>query len=270
MIFLCPFTMCGCLYPYAGYSGKYPYTYTEACYSLPFSSGRQVAISEQVDPVIDLIEEDRYGRKLFCYYEDQACNVYNSDNSWEGRYILSLLICQKSDDENVYYYPDCNYYSVHIPYTGYFYTENFPEPLSYFKEEEIESFKEQNDWDKEFHEEKCIKQKLITDKESDEIDQTSKDEIQKGIMKTDGIDPFDFHEFASCVNLCSDEFGRKIYCFEFRGRNRGYYYCIGVFNPDMTFDKDTFARQIYPPFNCQKDIKELKELNHWSEALITA
>ncbi len=137
LLLILPVILCGCQTPYDGYKGEYTWAYTEACYSLLFAQGSGEDPDKHYDPIIDIIEEDEYGRKMFCYYEWQTC--YISD---EEKVILSLLICQKSDESYAYFYPDVNLYSAFTEkdeqIRGY---EHVPDPLSEFKEEEIRTFK---------------------------------------------------------------------------------------------------------------------------------
>ena len=256
-LLFCSVQLCGCS-DYKEYEGEYKDLYTEACYSLICHEG--FLRSEDIhQSAIDLIEEDNYGRKLFSYYEEQWYSTADGQ-----KYILSLLICQKSDDDYVYYYPDINYYSVTTQYINVgHYDSHRPthvsDPLSKFKEEEIYAIKMKNDWNKEFREEKCIREKIITNKKEIEIDKTLLDGICNDILSKE-----DYSHLASYRFLCEDEYGRKIYGFNLIVRSREYHrYFAVILNPDMTYDRQTFSVEIYGPFNCQNELQELKLKNNW-------
>ncbi len=256
-LLLCSMLLCGCSF-YKEYEGEYSDLYTEACCSLVFSNG--FLRSESVhQSAIDLIEEDDYGRKLFSYYEKQ---LYHFEGQ---KYILSLLVCQKSDYEYVYYYPDYNFYSIDTQKKVDIYDSHkptsVPDPLSEFTEDEINALKEKNDWNKELQIDKCVKQKIFVEKEKCEIDKSVLNGICNDIVDMDEYSLYK-HSF-----LCSDEYGRKIYCLEFSNRELNRYYII-LLNPDLTYDKQTFSREIFGPFNCQNEIYELKQNNNWNMPIL--
>ena len=142
------FASCG----YYQYNGDYGDLYTVAVCNIfgakgYFSDGEYVC-----DPIIEIIETDNYGRTLFYYSE-------------RGPFGCAIVIMQKSDDEYVYYYQDdcyMPYYNVDCAY--YF---DFRE---IFSDEDINTLKERNDWNKEINVELCTKTQIIIRKTDGNLD----------------------------------------------------------------------------------------------------
>lgn len=152
-------TFSGC--SYKGYTGEYPELFTVAINCIPDAEGYLVS-ETQHQPVVMLIEKDEYGRKMFCYIEKI--------------FICNLIICQFADEENAYYYAECNYFSKEIfdniwggDYQLKVYANSQPatidNPLNDFTDEEIEELKQKNDWGQELDLEKCEKAPIVRIKE---------------------------------------------------------------------------------------------------------
>lgn len=150
-------------YKYNGYSGKHPELFTVAIDSIPDAKG---FLSGEImhEPVLSLVEEDNYGRKMFCYMDSD----YNDGKIDAPIY---MLICQTKIDGEAYYYSDyvwtVSYVTdypkrVHLAGTGY--TSRIDNPLSDFSDEQIEKLKQDNDWGKELNLDKCVKAEIVRKK----------------------------------------------------------------------------------------------------------
>ena len=130
---------------YDGYSGEYPNLYTVAINSILWNNGYSYSADRRADPKIEVIDEDIYGRIMFTYYE----KYYSGGNIS----FSALVICQYSNQKDVYYYEDTNYI-----------IKEQKGPLNDFNEEEMEQLKTNNDWNQKMNLKQCIKKKITTDK----------------------------------------------------------------------------------------------------------
>ncbi|MCH5163316.1 MAG: hypothetical protein J1G38_07535 [Clostridiales bacterium] len=146
---------------YDGYTGKHADLYSIAVDSISGSRG-YIMSERRHQPAVILIEEDEYGRKMFCYSE-----------SYEQEGQIYLIIGQQSDGGYAYYYPSENYiasrFSDCYNRMGIYGSKrpaSIKNPLLDFTDEQIEKLKEDNDWGQELNYDKCTKVKIIrnTDK----------------------------------------------------------------------------------------------------------
>ena len=152
LIFTAILTSCG----YSGYSGKHLDLYSVAANSVLWLNGYSWGADYECDPSIEVIEEDSYGRTMFTYYEKYYKGAYIS--------FSALIICQDSNEKEVFFYEDINY----IIKEQKIYTQN----TKNFTDDEIAYLKLSNDWDEEINYDKCVrkdkakaKQKLSSEKE---------------------------------------------------------------------------------------------------------
>lgn len=145
-------TSCG----YKGYSNNNLELYSTAVNSVLWINGYSWSADFECDPQIEIIDKDEYGRVLYTYYE----KYYKGSNLS----FSSLIVCQNSNEKEVYYYEDINY----IVKKQTIYSKN----IEKFSEEEISYLKSINDWNKEIDYGKCVrkdkikrKQKIINKKE---------------------------------------------------------------------------------------------------------
>ena len=129
------------------YRGEHPELLVVATNSLIFA---KIHTIDQ----IEILEEDNYGRTLFTF----------TGNSFEESEQLSVLICQKSDTNNSYYYEDINYQIL----------QNHNE----LSEDTLRMLKEKNDWNKPLKEDELMKAVPILRKEvSDTISEKKQKEL---------------------------------------------------------------------------------------------
>lgn len=146
------------------YVGNYPELYSVAINSAPEVKGYIGCPHRDDSPVVGLIEEDAYGRKLFCYTEDGADDTF-------ARHGFYLMICQSSAQKEAFYYDGVNYINAPlatgnkvIQRAGLFkrYPSDVSNKLNDFTEEEINALKEANDWNAPLTLDKCVKVKIVT------------------------------------------------------------------------------------------------------------
>ena len=137
---------------FRGYFGEYTNLYTVATNSILWNNGHSFGADKEIDPKIEVIEQDRYGRMLFAYYEAYYFACYSDETTLS---FSTLLIMQHSSKEYVYYYEDYNY-SIR--------RQNIYEPLKKFTEEDIAYLKLQNDWDKPLDLDKCVRKEIVNNK----------------------------------------------------------------------------------------------------------
>lgn len=105
--------------------------YSVVFHSIPFASGNKIWDEAE------LLEKDRYGRELYFYTVVPEFNPAASDYSSIYCYIYALVICQRIDENSVYYYED----------QCYLLTQNKD-----YSADDLASIKEANDWDKPYDE----------------------------------------------------------------------------------------------------------------------
>ena len=99
----------GCTYK--GYTGDYSNLYTVAINSILWNNGHSFSADKYINPHIEIIDEDMYGRVMFTYYEKYYAGANIS--------FSALIICQNSNDKYVFYYEDVNslkskYYTLKV------------------------------------------------------------------------------------------------------------------------------------------------------------
>lgn len=112
--------------------------------------GHSYGADRAVDSKIEIIEKDKYGRTMFTYYERYYAGAKLS--------FSALIISQQSSEGYVYYYEDDNYIIMK--------QELFAKEIQGFSDENLESLKLKNDWNKEVDLSKCVK-KTITNRKPD-------------------------------------------------------------------------------------------------------
>lgn len=130
------------------FAGNNPELYTQAINSVPFTCGSSLATDFAYAPEIKIIEKDVKQRILFSYTE--RC-YYDLTLSFS-----SLMVCQKSKNGIVYFYPD-----------SYFVKKKdiSSKTAPHFTNEEIEYVKQINDWNAEIDLTKCTKKQSVKSKE---------------------------------------------------------------------------------------------------------
>lgn len=146
-VLLLAFVSCIPTDPVFRYDGEHVDCAATAIYSIP-------GINSSSEDQIIILETDQYGRTLFAFLKRETW--LTSGSSHDPANVLGILIIQKSDENNVYFYGEQNYMFQIIP------VENNPDlPESYqklsldlvnqyYSEEDYLILKQTNNWDQPF------------------------------------------------------------------------------------------------------------------------
>lgn len=143
VVFVAILVLCCCC-KYNGYSSEYSDLYTVAVNSLLWNTGNSYDAEREIDPQIEIIEKDTFGRVLFSYRERYYSGAKLS--------FSALLISQKSSEGYVYYYEDYNFVIME--------QEVFSVEIRSFANDIIQNLKTANDWNKEIVTGKCVKKEI--------------------------------------------------------------------------------------------------------------
>ena len=265
---------CGFSAPPMYYDGNDLDLFTEATHSV-------ISIIEKnykEKPQIKVLEEDKYGRKLFIY----SIAISDAHNDY-----CALLVSQKADEDYVYYYPNYNFIIAKIDFDE--------ELIENFNSKDVEKLKAFNDWNKEINNSKCIRKAIISKKlqstgctgkvigakkEEPELTESMKNNFQSifydyAILQNYKGEDIDFL-YRSSSYCTSDVNGKMLYYAQGLGRDL-YGEEIGpdstymkfeliiIFNADGSYNKQICAMPFSNKINYQEDLKTLKDLNGWKD-----
>ena len=131
------------------YSGDYSNLYTVALNSVLWINGYSSGGCYVLDPQIEKIDEDSYGRVMFFYHEE----YYSGGDVM----FAALIVCQASDKDEVFYYEDVCHIVKKQP-------RIVQDVNEVFDAEEIDYLRSINDWNKELDYEKCLRRKITKTK----------------------------------------------------------------------------------------------------------
>lgn len=243
---------------YGGYVGEYPDLFTVAVNSLVGSSG-YIQSEISFPPVVELLDEDSYGRRLFCYSEDSSTGV-------------SLVVSQKTDGEYVWFYLDYNFISAplaegnNIVKIGSDIPSEITNPYNNFSSESIESLKEINDWGNPLDEGRMEKAKIIRKKTKRKEDKQYLEEIYNSYMEKNGVET----SYFSYEYFLSDEYGRRIIVLYGSGIIENEFTVkslVVVLQADGVCDSENGIMEFDDKYTYQDSFKEFKEKNNWNCAI---
>lgn len=227
---------------YNGYSGNFSDLYTVTINSVLWLNGYSWDTDFVCDPQIEIIDEDMYGRIMFTYYEKYYSGADMS--------FSTLIICQDSNEKEVFYYEDINY----IVKEQVIYAQS----LKGFDEEEIEYLKLINDWNKEINYDKCIKKEIKKSKSNIPNEKEIKNEIIYNFDLING----QYSLFMNFLTSDSDNSNYIIYGYVRKNEGKGIYF-VGL----VERENDSFKKiNIMVPlnvYNYQTEFIEFKEMNNW-------
>jgi len=220
---------------------------------------------------IVVVDEDSYGRRAFAC-RNEAATTYSKLGGSAGGEVFGLFITQKSDEKYVYFYPDNSFILYDYIRKAGNEAPSYEEELmllsqNYNIDDDIETLKQKNDWEKHYDENKCIKVKISrTDRDyearrsqtplvSDEARQKAYEQVFAQAKFYPGLFYY----------LTSDDYDRHIYFF--RGIDENDVYTksyVVIFNQDGSFDSTDGIMEITDLWNYQGTVKELKERNGWN------
>ena len=227
------------------YSGDYSDLYTVAVNSVLWTKGWSGGACYVYDPQIEKIDEDSYGRVMFFYHEE---HYKNGDIMF-----ASLIVCQASDKDEVFYYED----ECHIVKEQPSIVQDANEV---FDAEEIDYLKSLNDWNKELDYENCVRKTIIKNKPKIPFEKKIKKRI---------IDEFDLSDEQCfvCVDYLtnnSDDSKFIIYGYiKIRTRDADDICFVGL----VEKENDSITKlNIFVPsdvYNYQTELAEFKRANNW-------
>ena len=179
-------------------------------------------------PTIEVLELDEYNRTLFRYTDSWAVSKY------------SLVISQKTEGNEVYYYSDANFIT----------SEDGD-----FDEKDIEQLKQDNDWNKELDDSKMISKKIEKQKGALDIDYNKVELSVKECCSQISIDVSTLNFFTS------DDYGRTMYYVTPEERIDDIY--IVILSVDLTYNENSIMK-IEDKNNYLKELKDFKDLNGWN------
>lgn len=266
-------TACG----YRGFKGEHIDLYTQAQHTLLFADGYSPGAEALFDPLVDVLETDTYGRRLYAYYE-------------EGSGSLDILVSQSSDSEYVYYYPDICFINIGIDNEDDLYSDylNMDKTVAAWAQskiaeygftEAVEALKSENDWDAPKNDSKAEKA-LIKDKPDHEGEyELIEDECIElflitaercGYVIKEGatVDASDYtHHYAH-----SDRYGRELRTVVISIKTETpkvitteNVILAFILEPDGSYDKNSCAVILEDTTGYRDTINKLKTNNNWNK-----
>lgn len=220
----------GCRYEYRG---EYLDLYTVAINSVLWTFGASPQTDFAGDPLIEIMEEDDFGRVLFRYTEK-----YFSPNIS----FSSLIILQSKKNDFAYYYEDCNFISKEKSY--------YSDEPAIFDLDDINELKNINDWNQPVNFDKCVKKDFVSYKKTLSLTDNQEKNILSKFPQFHSIPLFLLTENKNGDKLC---YGKLI------GYQEELKYIVIILKNDSTFS-------IFEPndlYNYQEELKMFKEQNSW-------
>lgn len=236
LIFIMILTSCG----YSGYSGARSDLYSVASNSVLWLNGYSWGADYVCDPSIEVIEEDSYGRTMFTYYED---HYKGSDISFSA-----LIICQSSNEKEVFFYEDINY----IIKEQTLYSPN----IENFTNDEISYLKSINDWNKEINYDKCVKKDISKSKQKIPNEKEIHNLLVEKLTLTNG-------EYSLSMDYLTnniDESKYIVYGYISKSDDEGICF-IGLVKIEDSIDLFTIIPSNV--YDYKAEFIEFKELNDW-------
>ena len=230
----------GCTYN--GYSGDRSDLYTVAINSVLWNNGHSFSADKYINPQIEIIDEDLYGRTMFTYHEKYYASANIS--------FSALIICQASDEKDVFYYEDVNY----IIKEQELYTRN----LIGFEDEEIEKLKASNDWNLEINYDKCVKKEITTSKPTILYEK----EIEAKIAGQFDLISGEYALFVNYLTSDSEDSDFIIYGYISKSDEDGIYF-IGLVERDGDLLEELHLLVPLNVFDYKTEFIEFKRINNW-------
>lgn len=236
LIFVFILISCG----YSGYSGNRSDLFSVAINSVPYLNGYSWRTDFQCDPNIEIIEEDKYGRTMFSYYEKY---YKGTDISFSA-----LIICQASTEKEVFFYEDINY----IIKEQTLYSKD----IEKFADDKIEYLKLINDWNKEINYDKCIRKEISKTKQKI----PNEKEIHNLLAKKYALADREYSLFMDYLTNNIDEQKYIVYGYIRKNDKEGIYF-IGLVEMGDSINLNTIIPSNV--FDYKAEFVELKKINNW-------
>jgi hypothetical protein len=220
---------------------------------------------------IVIIDEDSFGRQMFIYWgnSDAASTQLRAD---KPPAIYSILISQKTDSMEVFYYPDYNFILYKDNREARYWPKN-EELLGLANDaaiaDNIEWLKQNNDWEKPIDNSKCVSV-MVSRKNRVAESQTPlvPEEAWKKVYELVD-DQQDYYSRTFFAYLTSDKYDRHIFFFRVVNEDEIYTKSyVVMFNKDGSFDPDQGIMEIIDVWDYQDDLKAFKDKNGWNTGVI--
>ena len=225
---------------HSGYSGNQPDLFSVAINSVLYLNGYSWDADFQCDPTIEIIEEDSYGRTMFTYYEKY---YKGGDISFSA-----LIICQVSNEKEVFYYEDINY--IIKEQTLYSKT------TEKFTDDEIAYLKFVNDWNKEINYDKCVRKDISKSKQQI----PNEKEIHNLLVEKFALVNGEYSLFMDYLTDNMDESKYIVFGYVRKSYGEGIYF-IGLVEVDDSINLNTIVPSNV--FDYKAEFIEFKEVNDW-------
>lgn len=236
LIFTMILTSCG----YNKYSCNYSDLYSVAINSLLWINGYSWKTDFKCNPSIEIIDHDSYGRTIFTYYEKYYKGFDMS--------FSSLIVCQDSNEKEVFYYEDINY----IVKEQVLYSHN----IEKFSDIEIEYLKLINDWNKEINYKKCVRKEITNSKPKI----LGEKKLEKQISETFELANGEYSLFMDFLTTNSNNSMYLIYGY-IRKTEEEKIYFVGLVEKNDVLKLSTIV--LSNVYNYTTEFVEFKRLNNW-------
>ena len=217
------------------YTGKHADLFTVAINSVLWNRGHSYGADHPINSEIKIIERDDFGRTLYSYLE--GFYIYPTKGSY------ALIISQYTSDGQVYYYEDCNYSLLELPYS------------QIYEPEMIEQLKEVNDWGKPINTDKCIGKTIIKKK-------LTNSELENAVIDK-AITEYNLSEsnYRACADYLTDD--KNGNCIFYGAINRVSGEEVIFFVAFVRADGDIKLFVPSDVYNYQEEFKNFKAENGW-------
>ena len=224
-----------------------PDLYTVAMHSLLWTNGFSQQSDYSTSPEIRVLETDSYGRIMFSY----------SESRFSGGEIAftAVLICQKTTDQTVWFYPDYNFITIK--------KDPYGAGTSELSENQLSQLKESNDWEKKLNLESCVQKEVRDFKESVPLEKGKSNAFFQELLSRK------YGEIGNCSikYMTADDYGRTI-CYgwaDLRSTHKKQYFAI-LLNSDLTVDLETGFYNPTDFYSYQDELHDFKTQNHWGRS----
>jgi len=219
------------------YRGNYPELYSVAISSILGARGYMEGPPGGAQPIISVLERDRFGRVMFSYDEDRTISSYNR------------VIVQKVEGDYVYFYPHYNFISSSREYNWR------------FTPEDTNALKEQNNWNEEMSDSsEFVRVRIVRQKEEGPISTRLLSAAYREAFPDSNAN----RPASLMIFLRSDNYGRAVYLGVGTGSEWRGSFVAFVFKPDHSIDLEVGTLDILDVNSYQTELRLLMEANGWN------
>jgi hypothetical protein len=205
-------------------------------------------VGDEMNRII-VLDEDRYGRKLFAYLGRAYFN-----RELDNPYSLAIIIAQKTNDQYAFYYDANNYIVVTIESKYNDLDEG--KVYSHFTQDEIDTLKITNEWDQPINETRLFRLDVLRKKKYSQFDIR---DLRPFVSKFEG-------EILNSYILCysTDQNGKTILAVMTKDKNSKYRNYLVMLERDGNLVSEKSIVEITDQFENTNFIKDFKISNDWA------